>query len=120
MLSCVQYKQKHLNFFSELLLLPLYTSNFVGMVFARSLHYQFYIWYYHQLHFLVACTRIPVKMRLLILGLIELCWNTYPSTNVSSGLLNMLHLIILTALNVFSNTVITKDKSDARIVGKTD
>ena len=57
-------------------------------------------------------------MRLLILGLIELCWNTYPSTSVSSGLLNMLHLVILTALNVFPNTVITEDKSDARIIEK--
>ena len=59
-------------------------------------------------------------MRLLILGLIELCWNTYPSTSVSSGLLNMLHLVILTALNVFPNTVITKDKAGAKIVEKTD
>lgn len=36
--------------------------------------------------------------RVLILGLIELSWNTYPSTNSSSAALHVCHLIILLCL----------------------
>ena len=40
---------------------------------------------------------VPV-CRVLILGLIELSWNTYPSTNSSSAALHVCHLIILLCL----------------------
>lgn len=36
--------------------------------------------------------------RVLILGLIELSWNTYPSTNSSSAALHVCHVIILLCL----------------------
>ena len=36
--------------------------------------------------------------RLLILGVIELCWNTYPSTVVSSVSLHVCHAVLLGAL----------------------
>ncbi|XP_040576939.1 lethal(2)neighbour of tid protein [Lepeophtheirus salmonis] len=86
----------------QLFLLPLFTCNFIGLVFARSLHYQFYVWYYHQLHYLCWCTNYPVKVKLLILGLIELCWNTYPSTDWSSFCLHSVHLVLL--VGVFNYT----------------
>ena len=110
----------------QLLLLPLFMSNFIGIVFARSLHYQvstklwqnrfhvnsewqknhgfyiflfqFYVWYYHQLPYLLWCTNLPTQVKLLILGLIELCWNVYPSENWSSGLLHFCHIILLVSL----------------------
>lgn len=40
---------------------------------------------------------VPVS-RVLILGLIELSWNTYPSTNSSSTALHVCHLVILLCL----------------------
>jgi hypothetical protein len=33
--------------------LVLFTSNLVGMTFARSLHYQFQSWYFHQIPFML-------------------------------------------------------------------
>ncbi|TBU65668.1 glycosyltransferase family 58 protein [Dichomitus squalens] len=65
----------------------LYTSNLIGILFARSLHYQFYSWYAVQLPFLAWRTKYPVVVRLALLLGIEYAWNVFPSTNLSSGIL---------------------------------
>lgn len=31
----------------------MFTSNLIGIAFSRSLHYQFYVWYYHSVPFLL-------------------------------------------------------------------
>uniref|UniRef100_A0A8D8ZYX8 dolichyl-P-Man:Man5GlcNAc2-PP-dolichol alpha-1,3-mannosyltransferase n=1 Tax=Cacopsylla melanoneura TaxID=428564 RepID=A0A8D8ZYX8_9HEMI len=83
---------------TNLLVLPLLVANFIGIVCARSLHYQFYVWYYHSLPYLLWSTTYSNKLRYLILGVIELCWNTYPSTIYSSTALHVCHLVILYGL----------------------
>ncbi|KAI0363477.1 mannosyltransferase [Pilatotrama ljubarskyi] len=65
----------------------LYTSNLIGILFARSLHYQFYSWYAMQLPFLAWRTKYPVPIRLALLLAIECAWNVYPSTSLSSSVL---------------------------------
>ncbi|KAA3673745.1 alpha-1,3-mannosyltransferase [Paragonimus westermani] len=81
---------------------PMFVSNFVGVVFSRSLHYQFYVWYFHTLVYLFwSVDNISNPLRLLVIGLIEICWNTYPSTVFSSTLLHGCHGLLLGGL-VFS------------------
>ncbi|CAK9291570.1 unnamed protein product [Gordionus sp. m RMFG-2023] len=86
----------------------MFISNFLGVMFARSLHYQFYVWYYYSIPFLLWTAYPPghpfyklfgrTNFKLLIWGLIEYCWNVYPSTVVSSLTLNACHCVILIGL----------------------
>ncbi|XP_062580396.1 dol-P-Man:Man(5)GlcNAc(2)-PP-Dol alpha-1,3-mannosyltransferase-like [Saccostrea cucullata] len=91
------------------ILLPLFTANLIGMSFSRSLHYQFYVWYFHTLHYLLWSTSQPSIVNILVLGVIELCWNTYPSTVLSSSLLHVCHAVMLYGL-WFSPDYTPKDK----------
>lgn len=83
---------------SRLLLLPLFTANLIGIACARSLHYQFYVWYYHTLPYLVWSCSYSDIMRLSLLGILELCWNTYPSTEWSSAGIHFCHVLLLVGL----------------------
>ncbi|KAJ7172604.1 glycosyltransferase family 58 protein [Mycena filopes] len=65
----------------------LFTSNLIGILFARSLHYQFYSWYAQQLPFLVWRTRYPVSVKIALIMGIEYSWNVFPSTSFSSSVL---------------------------------
>jgi len=65
----------------------LMTCNLIGILFARSLHYQFYSWYFQQLPFLAQRTKYPFLLQLVIILGIEYAWNVFPSTPLSSGVL---------------------------------
>ena len=49
-------------------LMVLFSSNLVGIACSRSLHYQFYVWYYHTLHFLLWSMPMRFSTRILVLG----------------------------------------------------
>ncbi|NXT73776.1 ALG3 mannosyltransferase, partial [Zapornia atra] len=79
----------------------LFSSNFLGVCCSRSLHYQFYVWYFHTLPYLLWCTptaKLAHMPKVLLLGVIELCWNTYPSTVCSSLSLHICHGLVLLQL----------------------
>lgn len=84
---------------SRLFVLPMFAANFIGIAFSRSLHYQFYIWYYHTLPYIAWHSNYTNITRIVILGIIELCWNTYPSTVYSSAALHACHLALLYGLH---------------------
>jgi alpha-1,3-mannosyltransferase len=74
-------------------------SNFVGICFARTLHYQFYVWYFHALPFLLWTSNnnyaYPVPLRLAIMAAIEYAFLTFPATPTSSAVLQVAHAAIL-------------------------
>jgi alpha-1,3-mannosyltransferase len=85
----------HFDQCTQLALLPIFLVNFIGVACSRSLHYQFYIWYFHSLPHLVWFTNFHTSFKILLLFLIEYCWNQYPSTNYSSLLLHVCHTFML-------------------------
>ncbi|XP_071719996.1 dol-P-Man:Man(5)GlcNAc(2)-PP-Dol alpha-1,3-mannosyltransferase [Rutidosis leptorrhynchoides] len=82
----------------EHIVTTMFTGNFIGIVCARSLHYQFYSWYFCSLPYLLWRTPFPTIVRLLLFAGVEFCWNVFPSTFYSSIALLCLHLIILWGL----------------------
>jgi alpha-1,3-mannosyltransferase len=71
-------------------------SNFVGVAFARTLHYQFYSWYFHAIPMLLWISpTYPVLIRIFICGIIEYAFNIFPATPTSSALLQLAHVALL-------------------------
>lgn len=87
----ISYKPEHI-------VTVMFVGNFIGIVCARSLHYQFYSWYFYSLPFLLWRTQFPTVVRIILFVGVELCWNIYPSTAYSSLLLLFLHILILFGL----------------------
>uniref|UniRef100_A0A182IWR5 dolichyl-P-Man:Man5GlcNAc2-PP-dolichol alpha-1,3-mannosyltransferase n=1 Tax=Anopheles atroparvus TaxID=41427 RepID=A0A182IWR5_ANOAO len=85
----------HFDRSTQLALLPIFLSNFIGIVCARSLHYQFYVWYFHSLPYLTWYTEYTNSLKFLLLLLLEFSWNTYPSTALSSLVLHTCHVVLL-------------------------
>lgn len=75
------------------------SCNLLGVSFARSLHYQFYSWYFHTIPFILSLA-FPQTVKGGILSftiylLLEYCWNVFPSTSFSSILLNAVHFLLI-------------------------
>ncbi|GFP85613.1 dol-p-man:man(5)glcnac(2)-pp-dol alpha-1 3-mannosyltransferase [Phtheirospermum japonicum] len=76
----------------------MFVGNFIGIVCARSLHYQFYSWYFYSLPYLLWRTPFPTWLRLILFVTVEFCWNVFPSNAYSSAVLLGAHLVILGGL----------------------
>jgi len=71
-------------------LTTLFVSNFIGVVFARTLHYQFYCWYFFSLPYLLWNTSLPTLVKFGVMVAIEVAFNVYPATPWSSLLLQVI------------------------------
>ncbi|PON96577.1 Glycosyltransferase, ALG [Trema orientale] len=83
---------------AEHIVTTMFVGNFIGVICARSLHYQFYSWYFYSLPYLLWKTQYPTLLRLILFIGVEFCWNIFPSNAYSSVLLLCLHLAILFGL----------------------
>ena len=89
----------------EHVLVTLVGCNCVGVLFARSLHFQFYCWYLHGVPLLLwRCAALPLALKLLTYALLEYAFSygldrvEGTSTPASSAALLLAHAIILYAL----------------------
>ena len=105
------------------ILSTLHTGVFIGVTFARSLHYQFYAWYFFSVPWLLwrcsffdeagkyvySVTKTSNKtllypevvssgLRVLLFLVIERSWNVFPATGESSATLFAAHLLLLAGL----------------------
>ncbi|KAG7531424.1 hypothetical protein FFLO_04345 [Filobasidium floriforme] len=72
--------------------LVLFTSNLIGITFARSLHYQFFSWYAHQMPFLLWTQGCPIWMVMLVWTGICNAWNVFPPSKLMSFSLFCVHV----------------------------
>ena len=80
---------------NKTILTILFTSNMIGSLFARSLHYQFYSWTAWTMPFLLWRTGWNPVLQLTTWLLEEWAWNVYPSTCVSSMTVVGIYTIVL-------------------------
>ncbi|BEI82001.1 hypothetical protein CcaverHIS002_0211610 [Cutaneotrichosporon cavernicola] len=80
--------------------LVLFSSNLIGMACARSLHYQFQTWYFHQIPFLLYLGGGWGQWGLIlgIPAMLEKAWDTYPATPRSSALMLAAHVVMISGL----------------------
>ncbi|MBW0476262.1 hypothetical protein O181_015977 [Austropuccinia psidii MF-1] len=72
-----------------------FTSNLIGIICAKTLHYQFYCWYAHQIVFLLWQTSYSLLFKIGLLVAIEYSWNVFPATKASSSILLIANLLLL-------------------------
>jgi alpha-1,3-mannosyltransferase len=77
-------------------------SNFAGIAFARTLHYQFYTWYFHTLPLLYMVAGLPLPVMVALSGGIEYAFNVGDASGagspLSSAVLQACHFLLLGAL----------------------
>ncbi|KAG7092366.1 hypothetical protein E1B28_008725 [Marasmius oreades] len=83
---------------ADFVTVTLFTCNLIGLLFARSLHYQFYSWYAQQIPLLLFRTTYPFLVKIALLLAIEYSWNVFPSTIISSSALLGAHVILLVGI----------------------
>lgn len=92
-------------------------SNVLGVAAARSLHFQFQIWYYHAMALLLTHTLAPLP-RFVVLLALELGWGSHPPSAVSSGIVTACHIVAIASLEAFvASPRDSKDKGGDGIGG---
>lgn len=65
--------------------LTLLESNLVGVAFSRSMHYQFFVWIYFSILFVLYHTKLPAIISISFFAAIQYGFEVYPPTPFSSA-----------------------------------
>jgi alpha-1,3-mannosyltransferase len=97
--------ENNLHLSPEYILYTMFASNYIGIAFARTLHYQFYSWYFHalpMLHWLASMHSTPSKgipgmccQNIVAIFAVEYSFNVFPATEKSSLVLQLSHAFLL-------------------------
>lgn len=99
--------RKNLQLSPEYIIYTMFVSNYVGIAFARTLHYQFYCWYYLSLPMMHWMTMghtattsslqatIHVAVSVIAIFGLEVAFNIFPATWLSSMVLQLSHAFLL-------------------------
>ena len=88
----------------EYVIYTMFVSNFIGIAFARTLHYQFYSWYFHALPILhlistgmssSSSDKLSLLTSIVSVFGVEYAFNAYPATPISSAVLQICHALLL-------------------------
>ncbi|DBB15846.1 TPA: hypothetical protein ACH3X3_004039 [Trebouxia sp. C0006] len=85
------------------MLAVVFSGNLIGIACARTLHFQFYSWYFHSVPLLLWHAEMFSPLRIVVFVCIEVVWNTFPPATWSSACLLFCHLTMLFELYNFSN-----------------
>ncbi|ODV95331.1 hypothetical protein PACTADRAFT_50066 [Pachysolen tannophilus NRRL Y-2460] len=91
-------------------------SNLIGVLYARSLHYQFLSWYFYSLPILLFFNNFNMFLNIAVFFLHEWCWNVYPSTPLSSGVLIACLAFVL--VGIWWNDNLLEEKDDKKLEKK--
>jgi hypothetical protein len=89
---------------NKTILTILFTSNMIGSLFARSLHYQFYSWTAWTMPFLLWQTGWHPVLEVVTWMVEEWAWNVFPSTRASSFAVVAVYAAVLSG--VWWNTMV--------------
>lgn len=102
--------ENNLQLTPEYIIYTMFVSNFIGITWARTLHYQFYSWYFHalpMLHWLASTYSVTSKSiprmvceNVVAIFAVEYAFNVFPATGRSSMVLQLAHAFLL--MKIFS------------------
>lgn len=90
----------------------LYSSNLLGIACARSLHFQFFTWYFHSLPLLLRFTRWPWLAHVAFVVALEVGWSHHPPAGWSSALVTALHFALVAGLWLAGGRAAEADEAD--------
>ncbi|TMW55969.1 hypothetical protein Poli38472_008617 [Pythium oligandrum] len=83
---------------AEVAVTSMFVINYVGICFSRTLHYQFYVWFFPTLPYLLWKTNMPLIFKIKTFLVIEYAFNTFPATPATSLALQLANFFLLITL----------------------